>query len=77
MQISRFEQIRQCFHLNSNPHEETKRDLLHKVRPILNIIKYTIGRYMNVGSDLSLDEMSIQIRSHYAGDLTMFNKDKN
>jgi hypothetical protein len=32
---------------------------------------------MNDGSDLSLDETSIQIRSRYAGDLTMFNKDKN
>jgi hypothetical protein len=77
MQISRFEQIRQCFHFNSNPHEETTRDSLHKVRPLLNIIKYTIGQYMNVGSDLSLDEMSIQIRSRCAGDLTMFNKDNN
>jgi hypothetical protein len=77
MQISRIEQIRQCFHFNLNPHEETTRDSLHKVRPILNIIKYTIGQYMNVGSDLSLDEMSIQIRSRYAGYLTMFNKDKN
>jgi hypothetical protein len=77
MQISRFEQIRQCFHFNSNPHEETTKDSLHKVCPILNIIKYTIGRYMKVGSDLSLDAMSIQISSRYAGDLTMFNKDKN
>jgi hypothetical protein len=77
MQISRFEQIRQCFHFNSNPHEETTRDSLHKVRPLLNIIKYTIGRYMKVGSDLSLDEMSIQVHSLYTGNLTMFNKDKN
>jgi hypothetical protein len=57
--------------------EKATRDSLHKVRPILNIIKYTVGQYMNVGSDLSLDEMSIQIRSRYAGDLTIFNKDKN
>jgi hypothetical protein len=77
MQISRFEQIQQCFHFNSNPHEEITRDSHHKVRQILNIIKYTIGRYINIDSDLSLDEMSIQICSRYAGDLTMFNKDKN
>jgi hypothetical protein len=32
---------------------------------------------MSGGSDLSLDEMSIQIRSRYAGDLMMFNKDNN
>jgi hypothetical protein len=32
---------------------------------------------MKVGSDLSLDEISIQICSRYAGDLTIFNKDKN
>jgi hypothetical protein len=32
---------------------------------------------MNVGSDLSLDEMLIQIHSRYAGDLIMFNKDQN
>jgi hypothetical protein len=44
MQICRFEQIRKCFHFNSNPHEETTRYSLHKVRPILNIIQYTIGR---------------------------------
>jgi hypothetical protein len=61
MLISRFEQSRQSFHFNSNLHEDPTRDSLHKVRPLLNIIKYTIGWYMNVGSDLSLDEMSIQI----------------
>jgi hypothetical protein len=77
MQIGRFEKIRQCFHFNSNPHEETTRNSLHKVRPILNIIKYTIGRYIKIGSDISLDEMSIQIRSCCVGDLTMFNKDNN
>jgi hypothetical protein len=77
MQISRFEQIRQCLHFNSHSHEETTRDFLHKVLPILTIIKFTIGRYMNIASDLSLREMLIQIRSRYAGDLKMFQKDKN
>jgi hypothetical protein len=35
-----------------------------------------IGRYINVGSNLSLEETSIQIRSWYADDLVIFNKDK-
>jgi hypothetical protein len=50
---------------------------LHKTRPLLNILKKTIGVFLIPGSELSLDEASCASRSSYGRELIFFNPAKN
>jgi hypothetical protein len=57
MMKSRFLQIGLLLHFNDNKEEEGwEKDSLHKIRPHLNILKITLGKYAIFGSELSLDE---------------------
>jgi len=61
-------------HFNDNNDEEgLAKDSLHKVRPLLNIIKKTLGRYGNHGSELSFDEATMACFSCYARHLPSYN----
>jgi hypothetical protein len=53
-----------------------QRDSLHKIHPLLNIVKMTIGKYANHGSELSLDEATMANKSSYRCFLICFNPSK-
>ena len=52
-------------HLNDNAKLESSNDKLHKVHPLLNILKNTLGAYINVGTELALDEVTVASKSTY------------
>lgn len=64
MTKSRYLQLCSVLHFNDNTNEERKqRDNLHKIRPLLNILKYTLGRHAVRGSELSLHEATMANKS--------------
>jgi hypothetical protein len=74
MTRSRFLQIGSLLHFNDNDDEEGREsDSLHKIRPLLNILKITLGKYARFGSELSLDEATMANKSSYARHLICFN----
>jgi hypothetical protein len=74
MSKGRFQQLCVMLHFNNN--EDTDRiqnDSLHKIRPLLNILKKTIGWYAELGSEFSFDEDTMACYSRYARNLVSFN----
>jgi hypothetical protein len=69
MTIRRVKQFQSVLHFNSNLTEENGKDALHKTRPLLNILKKTIGVFLIPRSELSLDEASCASRSSYGREL--------
>ena len=65
MPLQRFQQIRAVLHLRNNNGMAGSNDSLYKIRPLLNCIKGTFSAYMEVGSDLALDEASVAAQSKY------------
>ncbi len=53
--------------------EGRQTDSLHKVRPLLNIVKKTLGRYAVCGSEVSYDEATMANKSSYGRFLICFN----
>jgi len=78
MSLKRFQQIRSVISFNSSPTElkDGKQDALYKIRPILNILKRTLGAYVKAGSDVSLDEATFPSRSSYGRKLIYYNPRK-
>jgi len=74
MSLKRFTQIRSCLSFSFG---EKNNDSLFKIRPILNMLKKTIWFYVNVGSDVSLDEATFANGSSYGGELIYFNPKKH
>ena len=74
MSKGRFLQISSVLHFNDNDDEDGKKsDSLHKVRPLLNIVKNTLGRYAVCGSEVSYDEATMANKSSYGRFLICFN----
>ena len=76
MKKTRFKQIRAALHWSDNPHSHSKKDTLYKVRPIINVLEKTIGRYLEVGQEVALDETTIGLYHAYAKALTYYNPSK-
>ena len=76
MNKTRFKQIRAALHWSDNPHSHSKSDTLYKVRPIINVLEKTIGRYLEVGQEVALDETTIGLYHAYAKALTYYNPSK-
>ena len=78
MQLQRFIQIRAALYMcaHDDRRAASTNDALFKVRPMLNVLKKTLGSYVNPGSDLSLDESSIACRSKYGRSLIFYNNTK-
>ena len=76
MNKSRFIQIRSVLHMVNNHSPNTKMDSLYKVRPLLNVIKKTLGSFIEVGSECSLDESSVACRSAYGRHFIYYNPTK-
>ena len=52
------------------------KDALYKVCPLVNVLKKTLGKYLEPGSELSLDESSIASRSKYGRSIIFYNPSK-
>ena len=55
---------------------DLKRDSAVRVRPLLNVLKLTGSRYVDVGRNLAVDEASVASRSKYARHLIVYNPRK-
>jgi hypothetical protein len=74
MSRGRYQQITCVLHFNDNDDEVGKaRDSLHKIRPLLNIVKKSLGRYAEIGSEISYDEATMANKSSYGCNLICFN----
>jgi hypothetical protein len=77
MSLKRFEQIRATLSFNTHVDQSaTKKDCLWRIRPILNILKVTLGAYVVLGSDVSLDEATFASRTSFGRFLIFFNPSK-
>jgi len=77
MPLRRFQAIRGMLHMSENGlPENSSNDALYKVRPLLNVLKKTLGHYLVPGSDLALDETSVACRSKYGRNLIFYNSTK-
>jgi hypothetical protein len=77
MSMITFQQISCTLHFNENTDlSGLSMDSLHKICPLLEILKRTIGHYTNFGSKFSFDEAMMACFSHYARCLTSFNSKK-
>jgi hypothetical protein len=66
MTHGRYLQITSVLHFNDNNDEEgLARDSLHKIRPLLNTIKKTLGKYATFGNEMSYDEATMANKSSY------------
>jgi len=71
----RFLQICTALHFNDNE-DGLKSDSLHKIL-LYNILKKTLGAYINLGSEHSFDEATMACHSSYGRHLIVFNGMKN
>ncbi|OWZ17606.1 hypothetical protein PHMEG_0008429 [Phytophthora megakarya] len=62
MTLHRFKQLRRCFSFNATP-TTLPQDAAGRIRPLLNLLKITNGKYIHVGHDFALDEASVACRS--------------
>jgi len=70
-------QITSMLHFNNNEdHDGMQEDSLHKVRPLLEIVKRTISRYATPGSEFSFDGATMACFSRYGRGLISFNPKK-
>ena len=76
MNKTRFKQIRAALHWCDNPHSKSSEDTLYKVCPMINILEKIIGKYLEVGKELALDETTIGLYYAYAKALTYYNPSK-
>ncbi|POM69258.1 Transposase [Phytophthora palmivora] len=76
MSLRRFKLIRRCLNFRADPGTSAVRDPTARIRPLLNLLKCTGGRFVEVSRDLALDEASIACRSRYVRHLIVFNPQK-
>jgi Transposase IS4 len=73
----RYLQITSMLHFNDNSDADgLSRDSLHKIRPLLEILKKSLGRYGDLGSEYSFDEATMACFSRYGRGLISFNPKK-
>jgi hypothetical protein len=77
MSRDRFQQISSTLHFNDNTDlVGSSMDSLHKIRPLLEILKRTLGHYGNFGSEFSFDEATMAYFSRHTRCLISFNPKK-
>ena len=74
MKLTRFQTIRSNLQLSDE--KNNSKDELYKVRPLLNVLKKTLGNYVDAGNDLTIDESSVSARSAYGRNLIFYNNSK-
>jgi hypothetical protein len=75
--LRRFQQIRSVLHFNYNETIPILDDALHKVSPLVKIVKVTLRTFIRVGLELALDKASVAYRSSYGRAVIFFNPMKN
>ncbi|GMF42869.1 unnamed protein product [Phytophthora fragariaefolia] len=76
MSLRRFKLIHRCLSFRSEPGMSEERDPAARIRPLLNLLKCTGGRYVEVGRDLALDEARIASQSRHGRHLIVDNPQK-
>ena len=79
MTLRRFKALRTafCFRKSTDMSiEDLQRDAAFRLRPLLNVLKLTGSRYVNVGRNLAVDEASVAARSKYARHIIVYNPRK-
>ncbi|POM63514.1 Transposase [Phytophthora palmivora] len=72
MSLRRFKLIRKCFCFVAAP-PPTNGDPAARIRPLLNLLKCTGGRYIDIGRNVALDESSIACRSKFGRHMIVYN----
>lgn len=74
MSKGRFKQICSVLHFSDNDDEDgMATDSLHKIRPLLTILKETLSKFANLGTEFSFDEATMACRSSYGRSLIVYN----
>ena len=77
MTKSRFKRIRSVLSFRHRVTPEViKNDSLARIRPLIDGLKVTGHKYVEVGRNLALDEASVACRSKYGIHLIQYNKSK-
>ncbi|GMF40190.1 unnamed protein product [Phytophthora fragariaefolia] len=76
LSLNRFKLLWRCLSFRSNPDPAVQQDTAARIRPLLNLLKCTGGRYIQVKRDLALDEASIACRSRHGRHIIVFNPHK-
>ena len=80
MSLGRFKDLRSALQMSDNFSGSgtgpPPKDALYKVCPLVNVLKKTLGKYLEPGSELSLDESSIASRSKYGRSIIFYNPSK-
>lgn len=79
MSLRRFKQLRSAFcfrNARTITPDELKLDAAVRIRSLLNLLKQTGSKYVDVGRDLAVDEASVAARSKFARHLIVFNPKK-
>lgn len=74
MSLSRFKALRSTLSFVKGPCAST--DPAVRIRPILNMLKKTCGRYVTVGRDIAIDESSVSCRSKFGRNMIVYNPTK-
>ena len=77
MTLKRFKYVRKnlCFR-QSVSDVDLKKDPAARIRPLINMLKYTSTKYVVLGRNIAVDESSIACRSKYGRHLIVFNSSK-
>ena len=76
MTKTRFKQIRAVLHWCDNQLSNSITDTLYKVRPMISVLEMTIGQYLYIGQETTVDETTIGLYHAYAKALTFYNPNK-
>jgi hypothetical protein len=77
MTLKRFQFIRQCLCFRSTvSQDELRKDPAARIRPLINMLKYTSPKYVVLGRKVAVDESSVACRSKYGRHLIVFNSSK-
>jgi hypothetical protein len=74
--LLRFKKLHSVLHFNLSATEVKGKDALHKTRPLLNILKKTLGVFLIPGSEMLLDEATCASRSSYGRELIFSTRQK-
>ncbi|GMF27829.1 unnamed protein product [Phytophthora fragariaefolia] len=75
MTLHRFKLLRRCFSFNAAP-TTLEQDAVARIRPLLNLLKITGGKYIRVGRNVALDEASVACRSCQGRHVIKYNPKK-
>ncbi|KAE8982749.1 hypothetical protein PF005_g23285 [Phytophthora fragariae] len=73
MGLRRFKELRKAFSFQCVEANTGNTDPAARIRPLLNLLKVTGSKYVEVGRDVALDEASIACRSKFGKPLIVYN----